>query len=177
MVPAEVAVRPRCLARRYNTSATAETLAEAKTVREIFKFTDNKDVNELDKLLHKHNVWRVICAWMARLIHNSRHLSPERKKGPLTSEELKVQRRFWERRAQQEGMRSEKFEEDRQKLNLQLNNNDLLECRGRIQGVYPVYLPEIAVYTKKFIQEAHESTLHGGAGMTTAKVCEQHWVP
>lgn len=171
-----MAVRPRCLARRYNTSATAETLAEAKTVREIFKFTDNKDVNELDKLLHKHNVWRVICAWMARLIHNSRHLSPERKKGPLTSEELKVQRRFWERRAQQEGMRSEKFEEDRQKLNLQLNNNDLLECRGRIQGVYPVYLPEIAVYTEKFIQ-AHESTLHGGAGMTTAKVCEQHWVP
>lgn len=98
-----------------------------------------------------------------------RNQSSERQRGPLTSKELKVQRRFWERRAQQEGMKSEKFEEDRRQLNL-------LECRGRIQGVYPVYLPEIAVYTK-FIQEAHESTLHGGAGMTMAKVREQHWVP
>ena len=159
------------------TAATAETLAEAKTVREIFKFADNKDVNELDELLHKHNLWRVLrlSAWMARFIHNSRNRSSERKKGPLTSEELKVQRRFWERRAQQEGMKSEKFEEDHRQLNLQLNHNDLLECRGR--GVYPVYLPEIAVYTEKFIQEAHESTLHGGAGMTMAKVREQHWVP
>lgn len=49
--------------------------------------------------------------------------------------------------------------------------------RGRIQGVYPVYLPEKAVYTEKFIQEALESTLHSGAGMTMAKVREQHWVP
>lgn len=161
------------------TTPTAETLAEAKTVREIFKFADNKDVSELDELLHKHNLWRVlrVSAWMARFIHNSRNKSTERKKGPLTSEELKVQRRFWERRAQQEGMKSEKFEEDRRQLNLQLNNNDFLECRGRIQGVYPVYLPEIADYTEKFIQEAHESTLHGGAGMTMAKVREQHWVP
>lgn len=154
------------------TTATTETLAEAKTVREIFKFADNKDVNDLDGLLHKHNLWRVlrVSAWMARFIHNSRNQSSERQRGPLTSEELKVQRRFWERRAQQEGMKSETFEEDRRQLNL-------LECRGRIQGVYPVYLPEIAVYTEKFIQEARESTLHGGAGMTMAKVREQHWVP
>jgi len=96
-----------------------------------------------------------------------RNQSSERQRGPLTSEELKVQRRFWERRAQQEGMKSEKFEEARRQLNL-------LECRGRIQGVYPVYLPEIAVYTEKFIQEVRESTLKGGAGMTMAKVREQH---
>lgn len=84
------------------TTATAETLAEAKTVREIFKFADDRDVNELDELLHKHNLWRVlrVSAWIARFVHSSRNLSPERKKGPLTSEELNVQRRFWERKAQ-----------------------------------------------------------------------------
>lgn len=66
-------------------TATAETLAEAKTVREIFKFADDKDV----KLLHKHNLWHVlrVSAWIARFVHNSRNLSPERKKSPLTSEE------------------------------------------------------------------------------------------
>lgn len=53
------------------TTATTETLVEAKTVREIFKFADNKDVNELDGLLHKHNLWRVlrVSKWMARFIH------------------------------------------------------------------------------------------------------------
>ena len=74
-------------------------------------------------------------------------------------------------------MNSKNYENDRSQLNLQLNDQQLLECRGRIQGVYPVYLPDTAVYTEKFVEEAHESTLHGGTQLTMAKVCERHWVP
>ncbi|XP_068708110.1 uncharacterized protein [Montipora foliosa] len=53
----------------------------------------------------------------------------------------------------------------------------LLGCRGRIQGVYPVYIPDTSMYSEKFVQEAHEATLHGGVGLTMTKIREQHWIP
>ena len=43
--------------------------------------------------------------------------------------------------------------------------------------VYAVYLPDTTVYTEKFVEEAHESTLLGGTQLTTTKVRERHWVP
>ena len=115
--------------------------------------------------------------WVTRFVHNTRRPRRERKTGPLTTEELSIQRRFWEKRPQQEGVKSKNYENDRSQLNLQLNDQQLLEFRGRIQGVFPVYLPDTAVYTEKFVEEAHESTLHGGAQVTMAKVRERHWVP
>jgi hypothetical protein len=62
-------------------------------------------------------------------------------------------------------------------LNLQRNQSGLLECRGRVQGLYPIYLPDTEIYKEKFVQQAHEDTLHGGLGLTMAKVRENHWVP
>ena len=117
------------------------------------------------------------CCWVERFVHNTRSPPLGRKTGPLTTEELSMQRRFWEKRTQQEGKKSENYENDRLQLNLQLNDQQLLECRGRIQGVYPVHLPDTAVYTEKFVEEAHESTLHGGMQLALAKVREGHWVP
>ena len=161
------------------TTATAETMAEAKTVCEIFKLATEQETDEFDTVLNKHDLWRVlrICGWVARFTRNTRSPPLERKTGPLTTEELNIQRRFWEKRAQQEGMKSANYEQDRLQLNLQLNDQQLFECRGRVQGLYPVYLPDTAVYTEKFVEEAHESTLHGGTQLTMAKVREQHWVP
>ena len=52
-----------------------------------------------------------------------------------------------------------------------------MKCRGRIQGHYPVYLPDSQRYTEKFITQAHLATLHGGVVSTMAKVREQYWVP
>ena len=161
------------------TTATAEALAEAKTVREIFKLANEQEVEGIDAVLNKYGLWRVlrIGGWMARFIHNAKHPVSERRTGPLTTEELTKQRRFLEKRAQREGMNSGSYENDRLQLNLQLNDQQLLECRGRIQGVYPVYLPDTAVYTEKFVEEAHEATLHGGTQLTMTKVRERHWVP
>ena len=118
-----------------------------------------------------------IGGWVARFVHNTRRPHRERKTEPLTTEELSIQRRFWEKRAKQEGVKSKNYENDRLQLNLQLNDHQLLECRGRIQGVYPVYLPDTAFYTEKFVEEAHESTLHEGTQLTMAKVRERHWAP
>ena len=53
----------------------------------------------------------------------------------------------------------------------------MLEFRRRIQGDYRVYLPDSALYTVKVVQRARVVTLHGGAGLTMAKVRERFWVP
>ena len=53
----------------------------------------------------------------------------------------------------------------------------MLEFRRRIQGDYPVYLPDSALYTVKVVQRARVVTLHGGAGLTMAKVRARFWVP
>ncbi len=94
-------------------------------------------------------------------------------KGPLTTAELDKQRIFWIKRAQTNC----DIEEDRMRLNLQINAEGLLECRGRIQGQYPLYLPDTHPFTAKIVEDAHLRTLHGGVRMTMAHVRECYWVP
>ena len=71
----------------------------------------------------------------------------------------------------------EHFQEDKLQLNLQWNADGVLECRGRIQGEHPIFLPDSVLYTIKVVQRAHVTTLHGGVGLTMAKVREVQWVP
>ena len=53
----------------------------------------------------------------------------------------------------------------------------MLECRGRLQGFYPLYIPDSTTFAEKFVQQAHLATLHGGVSLTMSKVREQHWIP
>jgi hypothetical protein len=69
------------------------------------------------------------------------------------------------------------FAEDKEQLQLEFNESGIWECHGRIQGEYPVYLPDTALFTAKIVQRAHLSTLHGGVGMVMAKFREKYWVP
>ena len=160
------------------TTTSEATLAETKATKTLFGIViEEKD--DLDGLMVKWDFWKALrtCAWIARFVFNTRVPNEERRMGTLTTGELDAQRHFWERRTQSEGEMREKYEEDRLQLNLQPNEDGLLECRGRIQGHYPIYLPDNVTYTEKFVQWAHESTLHGGVGLTMAKVREKHWVP
>ena len=52
-----------------------------------------------------------------------------------------------------------------------------MECRGRIQGEYPIYLPDSALLAAKIVQRAHVTTLYGGVGLTMARVREKFWIP
>ena len=72
---------------------------------------------------------------------------------------------------------SEKFQESRKQLNLQLNCEGIYECRGRIQGVYPICLPSSSALSKKIIMSAHQRTLHGGVASTMAAVISLFWIP
>ena len=62
-------------------------------------------------------------------------------------------------------------------LNLQRNDTGVLECRGRIEGQYPIFLPENSEFTRKVVEQAHVTTLHGGVASTMARVRERYWVP
>ena len=83
---------------------------------------------------------------------------------------------FWVKRAQRESMNNMTFLEDKPQLNLQLNANGVWECRGRIQGEYPVYLSDSTLYAEVW-SHSHVTTLHGGVGLTMAKVREKLWIP
>ena len=50
---------------------------------------------------------------------------------------------------------SDKFQQDRKSLNLVQNTEGIYECRGRIQGIYPIYLPKESLLTEKIIRAAH----------------------
>ena len=51
---------------------------------------------------------------------------------------------------------SEKFEESRKQLNLQLNYEGIYERESRVQGTYPVYLPSSSALSEKIISQLTE---------------------
>ena len=90
---------------------------------------------------------------------------------------MSVQELFWIKRAQRQVTSDIHFPEDKEQLNLELNADGVWECRGHIQGEYPVYLSNSTLYTTKVVQRTHVTTLHGGVGLTMAKVSEKLWMP
>ena len=95
----------------------------------------------------------------------------------MTTQKTSKQMRFWEKGTQVKCQATSKFQEDQQRLNLQKNADGLYECRGCIQGNYPIYLPDGALFSKKLVIHAHLQTLHGGVSLTMAKIREKYWVP
>ena len=73
---------------------------------------------------------------------------------------------------QQQVISDDHFQEDKLQLNLQRSADGVLKCWGRIQGEYPIFLLDSALYTIKVVQRAHVTTLHRGVGLTMAKVRE-----
>ena len=160
------------------TTATPESQAQANVIREVFVVAQAK-IDILDALLVKFSLWKTlrVCSWIARFIRNLRGDKARRSKGPLTTEEIEMQRHLLLKRAQDNSKRDERFEDHCVHLNLQENADGLLECRGRIQGDYPIYLPDSHPFAEKMVAEAHISTLHGGVSLTMAKIREKYWVP
>ncbi len=72
--------------------------------------------------------------------------------------------KFWILKAQNEGKNGKSFEEERARLNLQPNEEGVLGCRGRIQGEFPIYLPDTSLFSQKLVADAHGASgeLHGG---------------
>ena len=159
------------------TMATSETQAEAKVVREALFVTKTED-DVLNETLEKHGYWKAIriVAWIARFLSNCKAKSAK-KSGPLTTEETETQVERWIYRVQSRFAATDKHQKDGPRLKLQKNEQGLFECRGRIQGDYPIYLPDDDLLNKKLVTSANKNTLHGGVSLTMAKVRGKYWLP
>ena len=148
------------------TKASYESMAEVKATRDVFAVAI-ATTDELDTLLEKSTYWRTmrICAWIMRFVHDVRSRKIGRLKGPLTTEETNTARIFWVKRVQIRATDDKHHQEERLKLNLQPTQNGVLECRGRIQGHFPVYLPDSQRFTEKLVTQVHLGTLHGGVSV------------
>ena len=144
-----------------------------RSLRVAIKISD--DLDRVLEKFHLHKALRV-CAWVSRFIRNCQH-PLEKIQGPPSTQEITTCRPFWIKQAQQQVISDDHFQEDKLQLNLQRNADGVLECRGHIQGEYPIFLPDSALYTIKVVQPAHVTTLHGGVRLTMAKVCEVQSVP
>ena len=158
--------------------ATPETKAEAKATKEVFAGATAKP-DMFDELLDKYCLPKLlrIGAWIYRFITNCKKQHHERELGTIKTNEIKQQQLWWIRRAQKDTQGDPHFETDQIQLNLQPNDDQVLECRGRIVGEFPIYLPDAHPFTAKVVFQAHLSTIHGGIGITMAKVREMFWVP
>ena len=98
-----------------------------------------KQNDSFDFLLDKYELHKVlrVSAWITRFINN---FEKNKKRGTLTTSEKQCQEKFYIKREQRKVEHSEKLEDSRKWLNLQLNCENIYECRERIQGVYPIYL-------------------------------------
>ncbi len=154
---------------------SVESNAEAKLVKSIFAVAVN-DGNEADQILKKFPMQKAlrVCAWMRRFANNGlRKRGRSHLIGPLTTEEIDRQRLFYIKRAQENC----DLEIDRVALNLKPGKDGLLECRGRMQGEYPIYIPDHHLLSQRIVEEAHQHTLHGGVGLTMAHIRTRYWIP
>ena len=117
-------------------------------------------------------------AWIKRFSFIAKQRNREKKiSGPITTVETEAVLNFWIKKTQDQGRNSPKFDEDRVRLNLQENEEHILECRGRIQGEFPVYLSDENIFSEKLVADAHKKTLHGRVGYTMSKIRETYWIP
>ena len=93
-----------------------------------------------------------LCVCIQHFIRNSVTTASDRKTGLLNASEIDQQRDWWIKRAQEMCQTKDEFQEDKLQLNLQPNGQGILECRGRIQGKYPIQLPDSHLFTYKLVQ-------------------------
>lgn len=133
------------------TNATQESLAEAKAKQDMLVAVAVAVADKLDDLVEKFSQWKAIrvTAWIIRFTQNSRSKKTKRLEGPLTTDETKKAELFWVKRVQARATADGRYQEDKLQLNLQKNEDGVLECRGRVQDHYPIFLSNGQQYTEE----------------------------
>ena len=121
-----------------------------------------------DKLLAKYEFWKFLrtTSWILRFLNNC---GRTKQSGPLTTSDIEQRKKFWIKREQQRVQHSEKFKISEKRLDLQQNSEGIYVCKGRIEGVFSIYLPNKSLLSDQ-IFAAHKNTLYGGVLMTMTNV-------
>ena len=125
----------------------------------------------------------------------ARFVSRLRKKktptGPLTADELKNAENMWLRLAQHEhhsdvyqALTSDRPHSLISQLNLFIDEDGLIRCRGRLQNAslcyeskYPVLVPRKHPLTVLLVQSCHQKVMYGGVSHTLSRVSYKYWIP
>ena len=155
------------------TKASDVSDAEKRVLREMSAVA--VEASTSDNIIEKFELCKAlrIVGWVTRFINNCRKVSTYAF-GTITTDEIMKQEMVLVKQTQERAVSDVKFLEDKKQLGLALNEDGIWECHGRIQGEYPIYLPDTALFTTKIVQRAHLSTLHGGVAMVMAKVREKY---
>ena len=126
------------------TGSSPTSEAEAKVIKEVLSLAQQptrKDTDVIEQLLERHDLLKAlrIQARVRRFPTSQVH------SGPVTSEEVRKEKIWWIKRVQDEDSKKPHFTDTSRKLNLVRNNEGIYECRGRLQGSFPTYLPDDAV--------------------------------
>ena len=162
------------------TKSTTETEMEEKRIKEVFAAVISaKDDDQLKMLLTNYNLHNVlrVTAWIKRFIYNTQLKKSVRTGGPLTTDDIERAKIYWIKQTQQEYENADQFQEDKAKLNLQLDKTGIYRCMGRIVGDYPIYLQPKDIFSEKIVEDAHLCTLHGVVGVMMTKVRRRYWIP
>lgn len=157
----------------FHTQQSTATEAETKMVREVLYAAQVENLpDDFEQLLKKHDFYRTlrICAWIQGSTYNCRN--KEKRRGPLTTEEMNNARSWWIIRVQHNCG----IEKDREQFKLQ-KNAQLRITRmswSDTWGVSDLYLPDCHTFTEKLVQEIHWRTLHGGVGLTMTRVRKKY---
>ena len=164
--------------KRMVSEATPESEVEAKAVKEIFALAIPQSI-PFHKVLERFSYWKAtrVMSWVWRFVHNTKVKKALRSHGPLCTEEIEKQSLSWVKWYLTGISNDENFEEDKSRLNLALDQDNIFRCYGIIHGDYPIYIPTTSLLSSKIVQNCHLKTFHGGVGQTMAEVRGKHWIP
>ena len=134
-----------------------------------------------------------VTAFVLRFVHNLKASIRNTKKrvSYLTNEEFQEAKLRWLLSVQQEYEAEHKYFRGNgpktpliQSLQLQLDENNLIRCSGRIQfsgvpysSVNPIIIPKSSAFTLLIVSHNHEVLLHAGVAETLAQIREEFWIP
>ena len=112
--------------------------------------------NAFDKLLEKYELHKAlrVLAWVNRFIKICHHFEQS---GHLTAFEIEKKEKFYIKSEQKRLESSNKFQQDRKSLDLIQNAEGIYECKGRVQGSYPIYLLKQSLLTENIIRAADKT--------------------
>ena len=98
--------KPKEWLENIRVKATKESLAGARKVRELFQLATEQEPHAFSGLISRRNYWTVrrTCVWIARYVLNV--TNKVKKNGPISTEEIETQKRFWEERTQDKAKRA-----------------------------------------------------------------------
>ena len=177
------------------TADTDKVFYEAKLVAGEGSCPKNRDLPDgIGNLINEQRISTLrkllrVTAWLFRFTNKLMKRNME--DGPLTATELQRAKLVWDLYIQNKCY-SEVIQSTKQgkrsdlgnKLNLMIDNDGLLRCKGRYDNVnleettkYPKLLPKGEHYIRLVIEDYHCKFLHSGVSQTLAHTRKEYWIP